>query len=148
MDYQAQYVTPWIENVQASLITAQILALIATLGLILATLFQLIITAAFILPNWRVITSGGQWRQWSDENEDTASGDVLEGFLNNYRTTVNGFPVVQAVILPFGIIVACIAMTFYARSEREAEHHVRDDEGRKADHEVAPPYEYYPVAKA
>ncbi len=119
------------------------------MGLVLATLFQLIVTAAFILPNWKVITSGRQWRQWSDENEDTPSGEVLAGFLNDYRTTVNGFPVIQAVILPLGLIIACIAMVMYVGNQgKEAERNIPANDGGKANDEVAPPYEYYPGAKA
>lgn len=86
--------------ISLSLTYVQVLALIAIFGLVLATLFQLIIIAAFVLPNWGVITSGSRWREWSDANEDTPSGEVLQGFLRGYWSTVNGFPIVEAVILP------------------------------------------------
>jgi hypothetical protein len=73
----------------------------------------------------------------------------LEGFLNDYRITVNGFPVVQAVILPLGLIVSCIAMTLCAGlTEKNIEYHNPEDEGGKRNNEVAPPYEYYPNTKA
>lgn len=46
---------------------------------------------------------------------------IPDGFLRGYRTTVNGFPVVQAVLEFLGVILACAAIVHLLRLRRRAE---------------------------
>lgn len=123
----------------------------ATFGMILATVFQLIVTAAFVLPNWAVVTSEREWRLWLETgaNEDAEVGQLMTGFLPGYRKTINGFPVVQAVILPLGVVIACVAMFFFKQAENKAvEHAGSREEDKPAQTYVAPPCGHYAGAKA
>jgi hypothetical protein len=92
------------------------LAVLATFGLLLTTLFQLIVTAAFVYPNWKVVTDYSRWEEWDEVN---ALNEPFDGFLNGYRETVNGFSVVQAVFEPLGLIVACAALLYFAVIEKQ-----------------------------
>jgi hypothetical protein len=44
-----------------------------------------------------------------------------DGYLDGYRTPVNGFPVVQALIEPLGTLVACIALAYLLLARKKSE---------------------------
>ena len=68
-------------------------------------------SAAFVYPNWKVVTDFSRWVDWDEANPGREAGDApMVGFLRGYRTTVNGFPIAQAVIEMLGIVVSCAAV--------------------------------------
>ncbi|KAK4211622.1 hypothetical protein QBC37DRAFT_389539 [Rhypophila decipiens] len=100
------------------------LLLVAAVGMYLSTLFALVVSAHFVHHNFGVITEAGNWFDFIlsyGETEPDYYGltDYIppEGFLTGYRTTVDGFPVVQAVLWPLGVVLACIAAVSLVRAE-------------------------------
>ncbi|KAM7187790.1 hypothetical protein V8F20_010847 [Naviculisporaceae sp. PSN 640] len=92
------------------------LLLLAGIGMLLSTMFALIVTGYFVYPNMVTITTVAEWFSfiWAyEESEPDYYGltDYIPpaNFLPSYRATVNGFPVVQALLWPLGIAVACLA---------------------------------------
>lgn len=97
-----------------------VLLLVATAGLLLTTLFDLVVSAHYVLWNWSVVTSFSQWDSFVAGYEATSAlFDYIAppGFLPAYRVTVDGFPVVRAVLEPFGIVLACAAIVVLVRAE-------------------------------
>jgi hypothetical protein len=83
-------------------------------------LFGLIVSAAFIYPNWKVVTDFDRWNEWDLANSQLEAGDgPMEGFLRGYRTTVNGFPIAQAIIETLGLVVACAAIVLLLIARRK-----------------------------
>ncbi|CAI4213240.1 unnamed protein product [Parascedosporium putredinis] len=83
--------------------------------LFIYSVFRTIVSTHFILHNWSVITDLGKWNAFIAQysNLDFLKKIIIpEGFLKGYRTTVNGFPVVQAVLEFLGVIIACTAITY------------------------------------
>lgn len=102
------------------------LLLVAGLGMLISTFFTLIVTAHFVFWNFGVITDSAQWFAFIfdyDQEEDPAGffPDYIppDGFLPKYRVTADGFPVVQAVIQPLGVVVACASDVWSDRAERK-----------------------------
>jgi len=101
------------------------LLLVAGLGMLLSTLFTLIVTAHFVSWNFGVVTDPAQWFAFIFEYEREEDGfgipDYLppDGFLPKYRVAVDGFLLVQAIIQPLGIVVACAAAVYSGRAEGE-----------------------------
>lgn len=92
-----------------------LLLLLADAGLFIYSVFRTIVSTHFILHNWSVITDLGKWNAFIAQysNLDFLKKIIIpEGFLKGYRTTVNGFPVVQAVLEFLGVIIACTAITY------------------------------------
>lgn len=93
----------------------QLLLLLADAGLFIYSVFRTIVSTHFILHNWPVITDQSKWIAFIAQypNIDFLKKIIIpEGFLKGYRTTVNGFPVVQAVLEFLGVIIACTAITY------------------------------------
>lgn len=92
------------------------LLLIAVGSLLLSTLFQLVVSVHYVLHNWKVISSVKAWSDFiaSYPRRPSVLTPIVPpaGFLEGYRVTGNGFPVVKAVLIPFGIVVACVACTW------------------------------------
>ncbi|KAF2187522.1 hypothetical protein K469DRAFT_685985 [Zopfia rhizophila CBS 207.26] len=86
--------------------------LVAATGFLLSTMFRVVVATHFVLWNWKVVTDILRWFTWIDTYPTlgpTQRITALDGFLVGYRMTVDGFPVVQAVLEPLGIVLACVA---------------------------------------
>ena len=98
---------------------------VAGVGMLLSTLFMLIVTAYFVFWNFGVVTDTAQWYAfifgYDQEEDGFGFPDYIppDGFLPKYRFTVDGYPVVQAVIQPLGIVVACAAAVYSGWAERK-----------------------------
>jgi hypothetical protein len=75
-----------------------------------------------VLNNWNVVADENRWLDWIvlfdyDDASYTYSspGDI---FLEGYRSTVTGFPVVQALFEPLGIVLAAAAMSIWWRKRK------------------------------
>ncbi|KAK3370636.1 hypothetical protein B0H63DRAFT_487339, partial [Podospora didyma] len=101
----------------------------ATIGLVLTTLFNIIIDGYYLLWNWGIISSSSQWASFISEYPTPT--DIFtsivppNGFLPAYRVAVGGFPVVRAVLEPFGVVLACAAITVLVWAEaRDRRRHI------------------------
>lgn len=100
------------------------LLFIAVGGLLLSTLFQLVVAVHYVMHNWTVINSFLAWTKFIDAypKRATVFQSIVppDGFLEGYRITANGFPVAKAVLVPFGIVVACAALSWlhHGRSKK------------------------------
>lgn len=92
--------------------------LVATAGLLLTTLFRLVIVVHYVFHNWKVVTDTTAWANWA-RSYLFAESVSPDGFLEGYRTTVHGFPVVQAVLEPLGVVLTCAAVIFLMRAENK-----------------------------
>ncbi|KAF2004459.1 hypothetical protein P154DRAFT_519329, partial [Amniculicola lignicola CBS 123094] len=101
----------------------QTIHVVAASGLLLSTLFRVVVATAFVLPNWRVVSNTDKWVEWIVEyfpNYDPLNWtpDVVpqipEKFLEGYRLTANGFPIAQALLEPLGIVLAAAAVVYVA----------------------------------
>src|SRR5687767_14254627 len=93
--------------------SSQMLPLAAALGLFLSTLFRVIVVTQFVLWNWSIVTDVDQWEKFIDSYPPNELPDPIvppDSFLQGYRQTVDGFPVVQAVIEPLGVVFAAAAL--------------------------------------
>ena len=83
----------------------------ATGGLVVSTLFRVIVAAHYVLWNWDVMTTVAEWSRFLAEYPGVSDGSwnivAPLGFLPSYRMTVDGFAVVQAVFEPLGPVLAC-----------------------------------------
>lgn len=64
------------------------------------------------------MSDAGLWLDW-DSTFDYDAGRIVGGgggFLEGYRTVVDGFHVVQATIEPFGVLLASGAMVWWLRA--------------------------------
>jgi hypothetical protein len=76
-----------------------------------------------VFHNWSVVTDVSRWIKWFDMYIMDDFPDHIKptlGFLEGYRTTVSGFPIAQALLEPFGVVVAC-AMVVLCVRRREVE---------------------------
>ncbi|KAF2105923.1 hypothetical protein BDV96DRAFT_655197 [Lophiotrema nucula] len=102
------------------------LLLIVAGGLIFPTLFRVIISTHYVLPNWKAVTTPEQWMDWinsKDVEEDQFGFENYSGgnlFLRGWRMTVDGFPIAQALLEPLGIVIACAGMVLWWRSRSKA----------------------------
>ncbi|KAL1853140.1 hypothetical protein VTK73DRAFT_9070 [Phialemonium thermophilum] len=89
---------------------------IAALGLLLTTLFRVVIVARYILPNWTVVSDVWRWADWiaSYPDRDSVLDPIRppDGFLEGYHIAADGVPVAQAVLGPLGILVSLVAVVF------------------------------------
>ncbi|KAF2871935.1 hypothetical protein BDV95DRAFT_570954 [Massariosphaeria phaeospora] len=95
---------------------------VAAAGLILSTLFRVIIATHYVLWNWSIFNDFSRWVDWIDTytyDENLIPITVGTGFVEGYRTTVNGFPIVEALLQPLGIVLACAAMAHWWRIQRQ-----------------------------
>ena len=101
-------------------------------GLLLSALLQAVVSLHFVLHNNGVITDIDAWYDFIAQYPRQASVfDAIvppEGFLAGYRVTVDGFPVVWAVLWPLGVVAACAALTALhagglGRGRRAGAHH-------------------------
>lgn len=70
--------------------------------------------------NWKVVTNIRASVNWFDLYPTTVGiSDIIipDGFLEGYRVTVDGFLVMQVVLEPLGIVLACAAIVFLAGPE-------------------------------
>lgn len=99
--------------------------LVAAGGLFLTSLFRVIIVTHYVLHNWNIVADFRRWVTWIDEFTFDAEGVFIlsgaEGFLEGYRTTVQGFPIIQALFEPLGIVLACAAMVMWWRAKNKSE---------------------------
>lgn len=94
----------------------QIFLLLAAFGLILTSLFRVIVATHYVLWNWSIVSDFTRWLVWADTFEFDDNMIIQGGgggFLEGYRTTVTGFPVVQAVFEPLGVVLACLGMVLW-----------------------------------
>ena len=102
----------------------QLFIIVAVVGLLLTTLFRLIVVAHFVYWNWMMMTSFEQWGRFFLEypGRDGPLDDVVppDGFLPGYRTTAMGFPIIQAFFEPFGVILAITGVVLVGMAEMGA----------------------------
>jgi hypothetical protein len=55
------------------------------------------------------------WARTFDFNDNLVIQGGGGGFLQGYRTTVDGFPIIQALFEPLGVVLACAGMVFWWR---------------------------------
>jgi hypothetical protein len=97
----------------------------------LATLFQVIVTAHYIFNNWKVINDLFAWSRFFSRylEQERVFDSIIppSGFLAGYRITITGFPVVQAILVPLGIVMAAASVAYLALQEaKEATTHAVD----------------------
>lgn len=97
---------------------------IAVGGLLLSALFRVIVSARWILPNWRIITNPDLWEDWlgyfPDTNTLSEYVRMPSDWLPGYRTTLGAFPVLQALFEQIGPVVACVLVVLSMAAERRA----------------------------
>lgn len=89
--------------------------------MLLSTIFAIVVDTHFVLWNWAVITNIQHWADWIETYPSLDfSHSILapDGFLEGYRITADGFPVVQALFEPLGVVAACTAIVNILLSRR------------------------------
>ena len=83
--------------------------------------------AHFVYWNWAVVTDFEPWgRFFLSYPETTSVRDEIvppDGFLQGYRITADGFPIAQAVIEPFGVVLAIAGVVLAATVEMRERRH-------------------------
>jgi hypothetical protein len=80
-----------------------------------------IISGAFVLRNWNVLAEVEEdieiKSQFTTDPYDLSyRGEDFGRIYVRYNVTGSGFPIVQAVVEPLGVVVACIAVTIWWRA--------------------------------
>ncbi|KAL2203575.1 hypothetical protein CC79DRAFT_1371626 [Sarocladium strictum] len=118
------HIVTWHRQGKAELPRRRSFLAIAIGGLLLSTLFRIIISAHWMLPNWAIITNLQLWDDWlayfpdTDEAEDMVR--MPSYWLDGYRTTVDGYPVLQVVFEQIGPVVACLFIVLSMAAERRS----------------------------
>lgn len=118
-----------VDNVLAARKRA-IWVFITAAGLLLATLFDVVVSGHYMLHNWNTITNGWQWRNFLLDYPSTemisGTGDVPDIWLADYRVTPRGFPVAAAFLEPFGVVIAAAALVLLLRARARETSVARD----------------------
>ncbi|ATY66546.1 hypothetical protein A9K55_000680 [Cordyceps militaris] len=114
----------WRRQGKAELPRRRSFLAIAVGGLLLSALFRIIVSARWILPNWRIITNPELWEDWLSYFPDTNTLSeyvrMPSDWLPGYRTTLGAFPVLQALFEQIGPVVACVLVVLSMAAERRA----------------------------
>lgn len=117
---------------ELTIVSLQSLLAVAVGGLLLSALFRVVVSAGWFLPNWRVITSARLWGEWlayfpvTDRTNDFVA--MPPYWLPGYRTTVEGFPVVQVLLEQIGPVAACACIVLSMAAERRSRRVVRQQQ--------------------
>ncbi|KAF2746612.1 hypothetical protein M011DRAFT_74361 [Sporormia fimetaria CBS 119925] len=95
--------------------------LIAAFGLLLTTLFRVVVSTHYILHNWNKVQDVNYWYNTLELTAfDWETGFDFskwpQTFVEGYRFTPNGFPIVQAVLEPLGIVISIAAMVSWYKA--------------------------------
>lgn len=99
--------------------------MVAAAALFLSTLFRVIVATHYVLWNLNIVADPQHWLAWYytfnlNEKGYTYSR-VDDGFVEGYRTTVDEFPVVQAVFEPLGVVMAAAMVIWWRKRNVIAE---------------------------
>ncbi|KAJ6787542.1 hypothetical protein PWT90_02797 [Aphanocladium album] len=96
---------------------------IAVGGFLASSLFRVVISARWILHNWKIITNRQLWNNWLDYFPDTDQREdyvlMPDYWLPGYRTTVEAFPVLQVIFEQIGPVFACALVVLSMAAERQ-----------------------------
>lgn len=102
--------------------------LLSSIGLLLNSLFTAIVATHYVLWNWNVVSDFSRFINWSDTftYEKTVYGfDSIvgggDGFVEGWRVAVDGFPIIQAVFEPLGIVLACVGVVWWLRRKAKGQ---------------------------
>ncbi|XWW98687.1 hypothetical protein V2A60_006689 [Cordyceps javanica] len=126
------HVVTWRRQGKAELPRRRSFLAIAVGGLLLSSLFRVIVSARWILHNWRIITDTQLWDDWLAYFPDTdRSADFVPMppyWLPGYRTTVEAFPVLQVIFEQIGPVLACVLIVLSMAAERQRARAVRQQQ--------------------
>lgn len=99
----------------------------ANIALLPTVILRVIISTAFVLRNWNVLTEVEkdiESRFTADAYDLSYRGEDFGRIYVRYNVTGPGFPITQAIIEPLGVVVECTAVTTWWRTRTKQVHQI------------------------
>ncbi|KAF8244245.1 hypothetical protein K440DRAFT_636392 [Wilcoxina mikolae CBS 423.85] len=112
---------------------ASVVAFVATCGLLLFTILNLIVSTSYVLWNWNIVMDNNRWLEWFGSEPASSylkTNSPAQTWLRGYRVTVAWFPVIEAVVGSLGKVMTCAAMVWATGWKDDCESVVEDGAGK------------------